>query len=57
MAPYFHNGSASTLDKAVAETGFAQPDRRLSDDQIRAVAAFLITLTGRYSGRQLIPSR
>jgi cytochrome c peroxidase len=57
MAPYFHNGSAPTLDKAVAEMGLAQLDRRLTDDQIRAVVAFLKTLTGRYDGRQLTPSK
>ena len=57
MAPYFHNGSASTLDKAVTEMGLAQLDRRLSDDQVQAVVAFLKTLTGRYDGRQLTPSK
>jgi cytochrome c peroxidase len=57
MAPYFHNGSAPTLDKAVAEMGLAQLDRHLTDDQVQAVAAFLKTLTGRYDGRQLTPSK
>jgi cytochrome c peroxidase len=57
MAPYFHNGSARTLDRAVAEMGLAQLDRHLTDDQIQAVAAFLKTLTGRYDGRQLTPSK
>jgi cytochrome c peroxidase len=53
MAMYFHNGSAATLDKAVAEMSYAQLDRHLSDDQIEAISAFLGTLTGRYDGRQL----
>ena len=56
MAPYFHNGSARTLDKAVAEMGYAQLDRHLSDDQVKAVSAFLTTLTGRYNGRELTPA-
>jgi cytochrome c peroxidase len=56
MAPYFHNGSAGTLDKAVAEMGYAQLDRHLSDDQVTAISAFLATLTGRYNGRQLTHS-
>jgi cytochrome c peroxidase len=57
MAPYFHNGSAPTLGKAVAEMGYAQLDRHLSDDEVKAVSAFLATLTGRYNGRLLTPSQ
>jgi cytochrome c peroxidase len=52
-APYFHDGSTDSLDKAVLEMGYAQLDRRLSDDQVKAVAAFLTTLTGRYHDRLL----
>jgi cytochrome c peroxidase len=52
-APYFHDGSARTLDKAVVAMGYAQLNLRLSDDQVRAIAAFLITLTGRYEGKLL----
>jgi cytochrome c peroxidase len=52
-APYFHDGSAPTLDRAVVEMGYAQLNRRLSDDQVKAVAAFLTTLTGRYEGKPL----
>lgn len=52
-APYFHDGSASNLIQAVREMGYAQLDRRLSDDQIAAVVAFLKTLTGRYQGHLL----
>jgi cytochrome c peroxidase len=54
-APYFHNGSTSTLTEAVREMGYAQLDRRLSEDQIKAVVAFLTSLTGRYQGRLLTP--
>jgi cytochrome c peroxidase len=52
-APYFHDGSTNSLNKAVIEMGYAQLDRRLSDDQVQAVAAFLTSLTGRYQGRLL----
>ncbi|WP_419760730.1 cytochrome-c peroxidase [Acidisoma sp.] len=53
MAPYFHNGSVASLDEAVAEMGYAQLDRRLSDQQIKAVSAFLSTLTGSYDGKEI----
>lgn len=46
-APYFHNGSAATLDEAVkimAKTQFGNP---LSDEQVDAIVAFLKTLTGK----------
>lgn len=56
MAPYFHDGSAPTLDKAVAEMGYAQLDRHLADDQVKAISAFLRTLTGRYMGKPLTPA-
>jgi cytochrome c peroxidase len=52
-APYFHDGRTSNLTQAVRQMGYAQLDRRLSDDQVKAVAAFLSTLTGRYQGRLL----
>jgi cytochrome c peroxidase len=55
-APYFHDGSAPTLGKAVVAMGYAQLNRRLSDDQVQAVAAFLTTLTGRYEGKPLTPA-
>jgi cytochrome c peroxidase len=48
--PYFHDGSADTLSKAVQEMGYAQLDRKLTDDQTKAIVAFLNTLTGTYLG-------
>lgn len=51
--PYFHDGSAATLDDAVRQMGLAQLDRKLTDEQIVAIVAFLRTLTGRYQGRLL----
>jgi cytochrome c peroxidase len=52
-APYFHDGSAATLPDAVRRMGYAQLDRKLSDDQIDLIVAFLQSLTGVYRGRTL----
>jgi cytochrome c peroxidase len=49
--PYFHDGSAPTLDEAVRRMAAAQLDRTLSDQQTSAIVAFLRTLTGTYRGR------
>jgi cytochrome c peroxidase len=54
-APYFHDGSASTLAVAVKQMGLAQLDRELSDSQVAFIVAFLNTLTGSYRGRQVVP--
>lgn len=45
-APYFHDGSAATLDEAVATMGRVQLGRELNKDEVDSVAAFLVTLTG-----------
>ena len=49
--PYFHDGSAATLEDAVRRMAAAQLDRTLSDQQTAAIVAFLRTLTGTYRGR------
>src|SRR5207253_2538521 len=49
--PYFHDGSARTLDEAARRMAAAQLDRTLSDQQTSAIVAFLRTLTGTYRGR------
>ena len=49
--PYFHDGSAATLEDAVRRMAAAQLDRTLSDQQTSAIVAFLRTLTGTYRGR------
>ena len=54
--PYFHDGSAATLSKAVKAMGFAQLDRTLTDDQTKAIVAFLNTLTGTYLGKPVTPA-
>jgi cytochrome c peroxidase len=52
--PYFHDGSAPTLDEAVRRMGNAQLDQTLSDQQMKAIAAFLNTLTGTYRGAPVV---
>lgn len=54
--PYFHDGSAATLSKAVKAMGYAQLDRMLTDDQTEAIVAFLNTLTGTYLGKPVTPA-
>jgi cytochrome c peroxidase len=44
--PYFHDGSAPTLELAIAEMGYVQLGKRLSDEELTLLVAFLQTLTG-----------
>jgi cytochrome c peroxidase len=50
-APYFHDGSAQTLDDAVRKMGLAQLNSTLTDQQVKAIVAYLQTLTGNYQGK------
>ncbi len=45
-APYFHDGSAKTLQDAVAVMGKYQLGRPLKDFEVKGLVAFLKTLTG-----------
>jgi cytochrome c peroxidase len=49
-APYFHDGSAATLQDAVRRMAASQLDRTLTDEQVEPIVAFLRTLTGNYRG-------
>lgn len=49
-APYFHDGSAQTLERAVEIMTKYQLGRPLSIEQAKLIVAFLKTLTGEYSG-------
>jgi cytochrome c peroxidase len=49
-APYFHDGSAATLEDAVKRMAAAQLDRTLTDQQVESIVAFLRTLTGNFRG-------
>jgi cytochrome c peroxidase len=50
-APYFHDGSAATLDEAVRKMADAQLNLTLTEPQVDAIVAYLHSLTGTYHGR------
>ncbi len=52
-APYFHNGSADTLEEAVRMMAKYQLGLELGETEQRRIAAFLSTLTGEYQGAPL----
>jgi len=54
-APYFHDGSAATLDEAIAVMGRYQLGRDLSAEERRKLTAFLESLTGEFRGERLQP--
>jgi len=45
-APYFHDGSAKTLDQAVRKMGKHQLGLELSDNEVTSIVAWLGSLTG-----------
>ncbi len=44
--PYFHDGSAKTLEEAVRKMSYHNLGYKLSEDEVRKIVAFLKTLTG-----------
>jgi len=44
--PYFHDGSVATLDEAVRVMARVQLGRKLSDEDVHDLVAFLESLTG-----------
>jgi cytochrome c peroxidase len=52
-APYFHDGSAPTLEEAVRKMAFAQLNRTMAEQDIAAIAGYLRTLTGNYRGHRV----
>lgn len=52
-APYFHDGSAETLEDAIGVMARYQLGRKLQDGDVAELAAFLRSLTGTYQGRSL----
>ena len=52
-APYFHDGSAGSLEQAVAIMARVQLGRTIDDHDIALIVKFLHTLTGEYQGRPL----
>jgi cytochrome c peroxidase len=55
-APYFHDGSAETLEAAVQHMGRVQLGTVLTTDEIDAIVAFLRTLTGELDGKPFATS-
>jgi cytochrome c peroxidase len=59
-APYFHDGSAATLDQAVREMAHYQLGIELADDEVNSLVAWLGALTGDiphdYIARPALPS-
>lgn len=45
-APYFHDGSAATLEDAVRTMASVQLNRTLTDDEVKYIVAFLSSLEG-----------
>lgn len=43
--PYFHDGSIKTLDEAVHQMGHLQLNKKLTDEQVKYLVAFLGSLT------------
>ena len=52
-APYFHDGSAATLEEAVAVMARYQLGRPLPPQDLAEIVAFLGTLTGEFEGKSL----
>ena len=52
-APYFHDGSASSLEEAVEVMSKYQLGRRLPPEDVARIVAFLKTLSGEYKGKSL----
>jgi cytochrome c peroxidase len=52
-APYFHNGSVKTLDKAVQIMAKLQLGKDLSKEEIADIVAFLNALTGEFPKQQM----
>ena len=46
--PYFHDGSAATLEEAVSIMGRSQLGRRFNQEEVDQLVAFLETLTGEF---------
>ncbi|NOQ65069.1 MAG: c-type cytochrome [Methyloprofundus sp.] len=52
-APYFHNGSVKTLEKAVKVMARVQLDKKVTDAEVADIVAFLNALTGEFPKQQM----
>lgn len=57
-APYFHDGSIPTLEAAIKQMAYLQLDKKLSDEDVSALKAFLASLSDKTRGaaKQDLPS-
>lgn len=55
-APYFHDGSAATLDEAIHRMARAQLNTTIDGKEVDDLKAFLETLTGFYRGQPVRPA-
>jgi cytochrome c peroxidase len=55
--PYFHDGSAGSLEEAVERMGYAQLNTLLQPEETSDIVAFLRTLTGNFNDRPVGKSR
>jgi cytochrome c peroxidase len=53
-SPYFHDGSAPTLEDAVRRMAAAQLNRTVTDQQVGEIVTFLRTLTGTFRGKPVV---
>jgi len=53
-APYFHNGTVATLEEAVRVMAKTQLNKKLSNDEVGNIVAFLNSLTGEFP-KQTMP--
>ncbi|HWH67836.1 MAG TPA: cytochrome c peroxidase, partial [Candidatus Sulfotelmatobacter sp.] len=44
-APYFHDGKITTLEEAVTKMAYHQLDKKLNDEEVKSVVAFLNALS------------
>ena len=56
-APYFHDGSVDTLDRAVRIMGLVQLGKTLDDNTVGLITAFLESLTGEVPANYSAPTR
>ena len=55
-APYFHDGSVATLDRAVRIMGITQLGRTLDDATVASIVTFLGALSGEVPAHYAAPS-
>lgn len=52
-APYFHDGTVTTLDEAVAKMASYQTGIELKTEEVALITDYLTTLTGEFNGKRL----